>query len=508
MRQALFSTTLSSLLAASIPASLASVSSITLAWDPSNAPSVAGYNLYYGSACRSYTNQVPAGAATAASATDLCAGKTYYFAVTAYDASGQESPYSAEVSYAVPEPSPSPTIDPIADIAISENAGFQTIALSGISAASTNESDTAIVTAASSNPGLIANPIVTYTNPNSTGSLSFTPAASGIGTATITVTVSDSQAPTNAASASFNITVNPPAPGQTPVTNLFVLPNVALRLALQPPFTTSDKITFSLPAGAPAGATIQTKKDTACLAWTPSAAQASTTNLILIQVADKTSPALNTSEAVLVVVLDYVDMSSSWTSVQAGQNCSVPIYLSSSDGVTNLVLAVDWYSDRFTNPSFSLSAPRGTTASMQNQVTNLLIQLQTAAGQVLQGSNLVGHLSFQTAPSQPSAFVYLPLQILSAMKPNGIPYANPVPDMERVVVVNDVPLMESHASDGTNMNVTLYGKVGANFQLQGLTDLGVQESWQPLLNYSQTNIQETVTVDTTQQRGFYRLLRQ
>jgi hypothetical protein len=58
------------------------------------------------------------------------------------------------------------------------------------------------------------------------------------------------------------------------------------------------------------------------------------------------------------------------------------------------------------------------------------------------------------------------------------------------------------------MNVTLYGKVGANFQLQGLTDLGVQESWQPLLNYSQTNIQETVTVDTTQQRGFYRLLRQ
>ena len=504
MRQALFSTTLSSLLTASIPASLASVSSITLAWDPSNDPSVAGYNLYYGSACRSYTNQVPAGAATAASATDLCAGKTYYFAVTAYDASGQESPYSAEVSYAVPEPSPSPTIDPIADIAISENAGFQTIALSGISAASTNES----YTAASSNPGLIANPIVTYTNPNSTGSLSFTPAASGIGTATITVTVSDSQAPTNAASASFNITVNPPAPGQTPVTNLFVLPNVALRLALQPPFTTSDKITFSLPAGAPAGATIQTKKDTACLAWTPSAAQASTTNLILIQVADKTSPALNTSEAVLVVVLDYVDMSSSWTSVQAGQNCSVPIYLSSSDGVPNLVLAVDWYSDRFTNPSFSLSAPRGTTASMQNQVTNLLIQLQTAAGQVLQGSNLVGHLSFQTAPSQPSAFVYLPLQILSAMKPNGIPYANPVPDMERVVVVNDVPLMESHASDGTNMNVTLYGKVGANFQLQGLTDLGVQESWQPLLNYSQTNIQETVTVDTTQQRGFYRLLRQ
>src|ERR1035438_1617545 len=150
MRHASFGIALSSLLAVFAPASFASMSSITLAWDPSADPSVMGYNLYYWSSCRNDTNQVPAGAATSASAADLCSGATYYFAVTAYDASGQESPYSAEVSYAVPEPNPSPTIDPIADVTIGENAGLQTISLSGIIAGQTNDSETLSVTAISS----------------------------------------------------------------------------------------------------------------------------------------------------------------------------------------------------------------------------------------------------------------------------------------------------------------------------------------------------------------------
>jgi hypothetical protein len=508
MRYAFSSATLLLFLAAFMPASLASVSSITLGWDPSADPGVTGYKLYYGPACRSYTNAVQAGAATSAAATDLSGGTTYYFAVTAYDASGRESAYSSEVSYAVPEPNQPPSIDPIADVTIGENAGLQTIVLSGIRPGSTSGSETLNVTATSSNPGLIANPAVNYTSPNSTGSLSFTPAGSGIGTATITVTVSDSQSPTNATRASFDVIVNPPVLGQAPLTNLFALPKVAIRLPLYPPFTNGDQFSFSLAAGAPAGAAIQTKKGTTCLCWTPSSAQASTTNLIVVQVADKKTPALNTTEAVLVVVLDYVDAIGSWASVQAGQTCSVPIYLSSSDGVTNLVLAMDWFSDRFSNPSFSLAAPRSASASVENQMTNLVIHLQASAGQVLQGSNLVGQLNFQTAPGQPSTFVYMPWEVLSASKPDGALYANPVPEMERIVVVNDVPLMEPNSAAGTNMGLTFYGKVGASYQLQGLAGLGDQEAWQPLLSYSQTNIQQAVSVDTTQQMGFYRLLQQ
>ncbi|WP_406700929.1 Ig-like domain-containing protein [Singulisphaera sp. Ch08] len=84
-----------------------------------------------------------------------------------------------------------PTLDPISDPApILEDAGAQTIHLSGITAGP-NESQALTITATSSNPGLIADPTVSYTSPNATGSLSYTPSANASGTATITITVTD-----------------------------------------------------------------------------------------------------------------------------------------------------------------------------------------------------------------------------------------------------------------------------------------------------------------------------
>ena len=78
------------------------VSSADLAWNPNPDPSVAGYNVYYGGASRSYTNVLSVGNTTNATVTGLLEGKNYYFAVTAYDASGNESDYSAETTYIVP----------------------------------------------------------------------------------------------------------------------------------------------------------------------------------------------------------------------------------------------------------------------------------------------------------------------------------------------------------------------------------------------------------------------
>ena len=56
-----------------------------------------------------------------------------------------------------------------------------------------------MVTASSSNPALIPNPTVTYTSPNATGSLAYTPVANTSGSAVITVTVSDGGATHDAA---------------------------------------------------------------------------------------------------------------------------------------------------------------------------------------------------------------------------------------------------------------------------------------------------------------------
>jgi subtilisin-like proprotein convertase family protein len=84
-----------------------------------------------------------------------------------------------------------PTLDTIADPAtIAEDSGAQTLNLSGISPGG-GETQVLTVTASSSNTGLIPSPTVSYTSPNATGSLSYTPVANQTGTATITVSVSD-----------------------------------------------------------------------------------------------------------------------------------------------------------------------------------------------------------------------------------------------------------------------------------------------------------------------------
>ena len=82
-------------------ASAVAQSSVTLAWNPVT-NSIAGYRLYRGGASRNYTNNVNAGTATQYTLSNLTAGATYFFAVTAFTSAGAESDYSTEISYTVP----------------------------------------------------------------------------------------------------------------------------------------------------------------------------------------------------------------------------------------------------------------------------------------------------------------------------------------------------------------------------------------------------------------------
>jgi uncharacterized protein YjdB len=82
--------------------------------------------------------------------------------------------------------------------------------LTGISLGAFKEGQTLKVTAVSSNPALIADPTVNYVSPNSTGTLSFAPAAGVNGRATITVTVDDGSVDDSTVSRSFAVTVLAP----------------------------------------------------------------------------------------------------------------------------------------------------------------------------------------------------------------------------------------------------------------------------------------------------------
>jgi fibronectin type 3 domain-containing protein len=104
--------------------SQAATQSVTLAWDP--AANADGYRLYSGTASRVYTQIIDVGNTTSTPVSNLIVGQVYFFAVTAYDTAGQESPLSNEISYVggapTPTPIPSPTPTPTPTPAPTPNA--------------------------------------------------------------------------------------------------------------------------------------------------------------------------------------------------------------------------------------------------------------------------------------------------------------------------------------------------------------------------------------------------
>ncbi len=78
--------------------SLAWAGSVTLAWDPNAEPNVAGYKISYGTQPGSRPMTVDVGNRTDWEVNGLVDGQRYYFAVSAYNTSGLESPPSQEVS--------------------------------------------------------------------------------------------------------------------------------------------------------------------------------------------------------------------------------------------------------------------------------------------------------------------------------------------------------------------------------------------------------------------------
>ena len=197
--------------AALSPLSALAAGTVTLAWDPSaGTNAIASYKIYYGISSGAYTNSTSAGSATTLSISNLVGGKTYYFAATAVDTFGLESDYSTEASTVIPviTSNQPPTLNVLVNLTLNESASLQTVNLSGISSGATNESQTLVVSAVSSNPGLIPAPTVSYISPNATGSLTFTPVPYAYGSSTITVTVNDGGASNNIVSRAFTVTVN------------------------------------------------------------------------------------------------------------------------------------------------------------------------------------------------------------------------------------------------------------------------------------------------------------
>lgn len=110
----------------------ASAGQSTLAWDPQLNSTVAGYMVHYGQASRNYVSKVDAGTQTSLVVSNLLEGNTYYYAVTAYDASRTESGFSNEASATVSSSAP------VADFASNITSGHAPLSVTFTSTSSGN----------------------------------------------------------------------------------------------------------------------------------------------------------------------------------------------------------------------------------------------------------------------------------------------------------------------------------------------------------------------------------
>jgi len=91
------------------------LTSVLLVWNANRESDLGGYRVYVGERSGRYDQVHSAGLQTFLSLNRLNPGKTYYFSVTAYDLSGNESGFSQEISYTMPgevDPPPEPPSTP------------------------------------------------------------------------------------------------------------------------------------------------------------------------------------------------------------------------------------------------------------------------------------------------------------------------------------------------------------------------------------------------------------
>jgi hypothetical protein len=97
---------------------------VSLAWDPSASTGISGYKVYLGNNSRTYHSSTSLGNQTTHTVVNLGPG-TWFFAVTAYDSSGNESDFSNEVSNIVQaiDTTP-PSISGITSLSITYNSAL------------------------------------------------------------------------------------------------------------------------------------------------------------------------------------------------------------------------------------------------------------------------------------------------------------------------------------------------------------------------------------------------
>jgi len=259
-------------------------------------------------------------------------------------------------------------------------------------------------------------------------------------------------------------------------------------------------ITFSLGAGAPAGASIDTN---GVFSWEPSCAQASTTNLITVWATDSYRIPLSNSVSFVAVVSECLQVSLGSTVMQVGTTSSVPVSVISPLGLTNLSFIVAYPASRFTNwVLISSNTAIGASFVQMLDPSRTTVNLSATSGQTVTGPSVLGSLSFAALPGS-SAFVPLFVTNVLGLKTDGTPVGNSSGQPGQVIVIGLQPLLEESLDTNATRILTIYGNPGSNYQLFSNTNLDLT-NWPPAGIILLTNLQQNINPNQTAPQIYYR----
>ncbi|MCO5053866.1 MAG: Ig-like domain-containing protein [Verrucomicrobiae bacterium] len=263
-----------------------------------------------------------------------------------------------------------------------------------------------------------------------------------------------------------------------------------------------DALTFSLIA-APDGAMVVATNGV--FWWQPTRTNASTIHSVTVQVTDQGNPPLSAHATFNITVLDYLEVQLSETNLLGGASATLPVFVASSEGVTNLSFALPVPMDVLTNWTLTPIGSHLDTAELQLDPSQLRIHLQAPPGQTIQGTQQVAQLQFTAAPDGWSQFVRLVVTNLAGYKPGDHLYTNHVNGVGRAVVVQRHPLLEGWVTPDQTRQLAVYGRPGTNYQLQVTDSLMPPVIWEALLGFQQTNVLVPLSLPATNTPIFYQL---
>ncbi len=278
-----------------------------------------------------------------------------------------------------------------------------------------------------------------------------------------------------------------------PIPNATIAPEQFLTFTVSASDTDAppNVLTFSLDPGAPTGAVIDPTNG--LFSWTPTRAQAPSTNTITVRVTDNGAPPLSATRSFTVFVSDYSVLSVGTNIVRAGQSGSVPLTAFASAGLTNLSFALDAPTNRLTGFNLSGLATEVGLASLQTVASNRVqIDFTSRTGAVFQGQIRLADLNFAAVSNQTSAFVWLTPTNMSAAQSSGASLTNIFVSPGRVVVIANEPLVEALIGNGGVRSVALYGKPGSSYQLQYSIDLSGSNNWKNWTRVPLTNLVQVI----------------